>query len=449
MNKPADLPVAALPASYIHEATQNSPFAVDRRIFIDPGLFDLELKHIFEGSWLYLAHDSQLPRPGDWFTTHMGRQPVVLMRGADGVVRGFINACAHRGAQLCRTARGTAKFLTCPYHGWVYDNQGRNVEVKDQASGAYPPAFAKRPRDLTALPRLDSYRGFLFGSLNADVPTLKDHLAAASGVIDTLVDQSPDGLEVLRGSSTYTFRGNWKVHAENGLDGYHVSTVHANYIGVVMHRLGAGGADPVKSIADDRLMEQASGTYDLGSGHVLAWSAVPQPENRPLAKQRGRLTDAFGADKAAWMIDRIRNLLLFPNMFLMDQSSTQIRVFRPLAADLTEVKVYCLAPRGETPAARERRVRQFEDFLNASGMATPDDLTEFEASQAGFAAAASTGLQFYARGGAHVRRGPDALAAGMGINPVHSSPNYQDEIHLPAIFREWQRLLTSAKESLI
>jgi benzoate/toluate 1,2-dioxygenase subunit alpha len=190
-------------------------------------------------------------------------------------------------------------------------------------------------------------------------------------------------------------------------------------------------------------MEQASGAYDLGSGHVLAWSGVAQPENRPLASQRSRLTKEFGAAKTAWMIDRIRNMLLFPNMFLMDQTSTQVRVFRPLAPDLTEVRIYCLAPRGETPQARQLRVRQFEDFFNASGLATPDDLTEFEASQAGFAGAVSTGPQSYARGVGRAQPGADALAAGLGIQPAQSSPSFQDETHLPAIFREWLRLLST------
>jgi len=444
MNKPTELPTALAPASYLYDDPARQMFAVDRRIFTDPGLFELELEHIFEGSWLYLAHESQLPQPGDWFTLHMGRQPVVLMRGQDGQIRGFVNACSHRGARLCRTQRGNAKFLTCPYHGWVYDSAGRCVEIKDRASGAYPPAFEHQNHDLKALPRLDNYRGFLFGSLKAEVPALHDYLAAAAGVIDALVDQSPDGLEVLRGSSTYTFRGNWKVHAENGLDGYHVSTVHANFIGMIARRMAEQGSKGVASIADDRIMQQGSGAYDLGSGHILAWSDVAQPEVRPLARQRDRLTKAFGAGKASWMIDRIRNMLLFPNVFLMDQTSTQIRVFRPLAPDLTEVRIYCLAPRGESAEARRLRVRQFEDFFNASGMATPDDLREFEASQAGFAAAPTTGPQDYARGAGRAQPGADAAARALDIEPVQSSPSFQDETHLPGIFREWLRLLAPA-----
>jgi benzoate/toluate 1,2-dioxygenase alpha subunit len=189
-------------------------------------------------------------------------------------------------------------------------------------------------------------------------------------------------------------------------------------------------------------MQQGSGAYDLGSGHILAWSDVAQPEVRPLARQRERLAKVFGAGKASWMIDRIRNMLLFPNVFLMDQTSTQIRVFRPLAPDLTEVRIYCLAPRGESADAR--RLRQFEDFFNASGMATPDDLREFEASQAGFAAAPTTGPQDYTRGAGRAQPGADAAARALDIEPVQSSPSFQDETHLPGIFREWLRLLAPA-----
>jgi benzoate/toluate 1,2-dioxygenase alpha subunit len=168
---------------------------------------------------------------------------------------------------------------------------------------------------------------------------------------------------------------------------------------------------------------------------------VAQPEVRPLARQREGLAKVLGAGKASWMIDRIRNMLLFPNVFLMDQTSTQIRVFRPLAPDLTEVRIYCLAPRGESADARRLRLRQFEDFFNASGMATPDDLCEFEASQASFAAALTTGPQDYARGAGRAQPGTDAAVRALDMEPLQSSPSFQDETHLPAIFREWLRLL--------
>ena len=84
------------------------------------------------------------------------------------------------------------------------------------------------------------------------------------------------------------------------------------------------------------------------------------------------------------MVQRSRNLCLYPNVYLMDQFSSQIRHYRPISVDKTEVTIYCIAPKGESAEARARRIRQYEDFFNASGMATPDDLEEFRACQIGY-----------------------------------------------------------------
>ncbi|HCO44996.1 MAG TPA: benzoate 1,2-dioxygenase large subunit, partial [Gammaproteobacteria bacterium] len=99
-------------------------FKVHRSIYTDPEIFEAELKHIYEGNWIYIAHDSELPNPNDYITTVMGRQPVIIARGADGQLRGFVNACSHRGANVCRKRKGNARQWACPYHGWVFDNQG-------------------------------------------------------------------------------------------------------------------------------------------------------------------------------------------------------------------------------------------------------------------------------------------------------------------------------------
>ena len=114
-------------------------FEVSRSLFTDQELFDLEMQHIFEGTWIFLCHESQVGRPNDFFRTRMGRQPVIVTRDANGGIHAFLNACPHRGAALCRTAHGNEKFITCPYHGWVFDTAGRCVDIKDQAKGAYPP----------------------------------------------------------------------------------------------------------------------------------------------------------------------------------------------------------------------------------------------------------------------------------------------------------------------
>jgi benzoate/toluate 1,2-dioxygenase subunit alpha len=88
-----------------HDPT-SGVYRVSRDIFTDPEIFELEMKHIFEGNWLYLAHESQIPNKNEYFTTYMGRQPIFIARDRNGELNAFINACSHRGAMLCRFKRG-------------------------------------------------------------------------------------------------------------------------------------------------------------------------------------------------------------------------------------------------------------------------------------------------------------------------------------------------------
>ena len=106
-------------------------YRLDRAVFTDEKLFELELKYIFEGNWVYLAHETQVPNPGDYFTTYIGRQPVVITRDRNGKLNCLINACSHRGAMLCRRKTDNRTTLTCPFHGWTFRNDGTLLKVKD------------------------------------------------------------------------------------------------------------------------------------------------------------------------------------------------------------------------------------------------------------------------------------------------------------------------------
>jgi benzoate/toluate 1,2-dioxygenase alpha subunit len=419
-------------------------FEIARPLFTDPAVLERELAAIFEGTWLYVCHESQIREAGDWFATHMGRQPVVIVRGQDGVVRGFINACAHRGATLCRTRRGNNKFFACPYHGWVYGCDGRNLQIKDQASGAYPPTFDSASHDLTAVPRIESYRGFVFASLNAAVPTLSVHLGDARLFIDLLVEQSPNGLEVLRGASSYVNRGNWKLQLENALDGYHFTTVHANYLAMMARRVPRDSE--VRRAYDDSLTQRTSGWYEFAHGHGVMWATYPRPEARPTWEWKANIERRVRPAWAHWMLHHQRNVLIYPNLLLQDNASTQIRVIRPLGVDDCEVSIYAIAPVGESAMARTTRLRQYEDFFNATGVATTDDLVVFDACQRGFAAALVRWQQGYARGGARIHTGQDEHAKLLDIHPVTWGDDFQDEGMLHGQFRQWTHLLETANE---
>ncbi|MDF1817111.1 MAG: Rieske 2Fe-2S domain-containing protein [Immundisolibacteraceae bacterium] len=379
MNKPVDSPI---PASYIDNRPEEGVVRVDRSIFTDPELFELEMEKIWEGNWIYMAHESQIPNVNDFMTLFMGRQPIILVRMPDGEVGAFANACAHRGTTLLRETRGNRADYTCPFHGWSYDTFG-NAQVVFMEDGAgYPECFDKKNYSLTKVPKLQVYKGFIFGSLNDDVLPFEEHMGPALTFIDLFADQSPEGMEVLKGSSTYTYKGNWKIQAENGVDGYHLYATHGNYVMTTERRRKLKGEeDTVKAMQIGGIDKKQGGYFDLDHGHVVLWGDFPNPQDRPNYDQMATYAELYGEERAKWMVNRLRNLLLYPNVFIMDQTSSQIRVFRPISVDETEVTIYGIAPKGESAEARAHRIRQWEDFFNVSGMATPDDITEFKQSQ--------------------------------------------------------------------
>lgn len=425
------------------EDPANGTYRCDRSIFTDADLFELEMEHIFEGNWIYLAHESQIPEKNDYFTTYMGRQPIFIARDKTGELNAFINACSHRGAMLCRHKRGRKATYTCPFHGWTFSNSGKLLKVKDPQNAGYPEQFnTDGSHDLKRVARFESYRGFLFGSLNPDVQPLSEFLGEAAKIIDMLVDQAPDGLEVLRGSSTYVFDGNWKLQAENGADGYHVSAVHWNYVATTNRRKTAG-QDTVKAMDASSWAKQPGGFYSFDNGHMVLWTRWADPSSRPVYSRLSELAETHGEAKAEWMVKNLRNLCLYPNLYLMDQFSSQIRVLRPLSVDKTEVTIYCIAPKNEPAEERAHRIRQYEDFFNASGMATPDDLEEFRSCQQGYQGRAMRWNDM-CRGATHWIEGADEQARALGLNPRRSGVRTEDEGLYPIQHQYWADTLRAA-----
>ena len=143
------------------------------------------------------------------------------------------------------------------------------------------------------------------------------------------------------------------------------------------------------------------------------------------------------------MIERSRNLCLYPNVYLMDQFGSQIRLLRPISVDKTEVTIYCIAPKGESNEARARRIRQYEDFFNVSGMATPDDLEEFRACQQGYNGRALEWNDM-CRGSTHWVQGADAAAREIGLAPVMSGVKTEDEGLYTIQHRYWLDVMKKA-----
>ncbi len=424
-------------------------FQVDRDVYLDPNLFELEMAWVFESTWLFLGLDSELPQPHDYITRNIGRQPVIIMRDQQGNLGGFLNSCRHKGLKLCPLGGGNRKFHACAYHGWTYDSAGKNVTIPGQDSGHYPPAFKALNHDLVPVARLDSYRGFLFGSLSPEVPTLEEHLGEARVLLDLIADQAPEGLEFVPGGSTYTFDGNWKLQFENGLDAYHFATTHAAFVDIVMQRPARDTPDHIEEYAD-QVAEILAGTASFPRGHAMSWSlGAPGQElsARPLPydlENFQRVQSAVGNERISWML-RQRNLTIFPNLQIIDIQSLQVRTWEPLAANKTRMVSHCLAPIGESADARRFRIRQYEEFFNTGGLASSDDNIMYELCQAGLVATAAGVPQSFSRGMAAPIDVADEYS-GLGLEHARLTASnaglgFGDESGIHAGYREWLRLM--------
>src|SRR6187431_2731567 len=162
---------------------------VDRRIFSDQTLYELELELIFARAWNFMCHDSQIPNPGDFFMSFIGEDRVIVVRDNDGNPQVLVNSCRHRGNAVCRAEEGHATSFMCTYHGWTYDLQGRLVGVPGFKE-VYHEELERENWGLIRAAKVGSYGGLIFATMDPESPSLYDFLDAAGRQgIDGFADQ--------------------------------------------------------------------------------------------------------------------------------------------------------------------------------------------------------------------------------------------------------------------
>ena len=394
-------------------------FRVHRSAMTSAEILQMEQERIFNQCWLYLCHESEVENPGDYRRRNVAGRPLFFVRGNDGAVRVFLNTCTHRGAQICRREQGNADVLQCFYHAWTFNNHGELIAVPDEAG--YSNGFDRAAMGLKSPPRVDSYRGFVFVSFNPDVEDLAVYLAGAKDYIDLVVDQAEEGMRMISGSNRYSIKANWKLLVENSLDGYHVKPTHKTYfeyvtsLGIKTGSVQTAFSRPARALANGHAVEEHDG---VRGRPIARWSPLFGEETREeIARIRARLVQKFGEERTRLMADTSRNLLVYPNLMIIDSIDITVRVFWPVTPELMDVTAWQLAPKGESDELLARRLDNFLTFHGPGGFATPDDVEAIESCQAGYRA---EGVEW------------SELSRGM-----HREAIAEDELQLRAFWRQW------------
>jgi p-cumate 2,3-dioxygenase subunit alpha len=390
---------ALAPAGYLQEDKQQGIFRVARQSFTDLAVLEREKSEIFDKCWLFLGHASEIRKPGAFVTRSVGGRNLIFNRDTAGQVRALINACPHRGSTVVRERSGSAKFFTCSYHGWVFSVDGSMRDLP--GIDAYPPNFNQDGKaNLVAVPRLEQYRDLWFVCFDRDAISLKDYLAGATEYLDLIADQSDQGMEIVAGMQEYSIRANWKLLVENSFDGYHALSTHSTYLDFLKNSNGALSQANVYGVARDLGNGHACVEYTAPWGRpvanwVPAWGEQGKAE---VAAVQARLIASQGPERADRISRLSKNILIFPNLVIVDVMALTLRTFYPRSPDYLEVSAWALAPSEENAWVRKNRLSSFLEFLGPGGFATPDDVEMLEQCQRGYQNQKEAGWNDVSRG---------------------------------------------------
>ncbi|MGH7933988.1 MAG: aromatic ring-hydroxylating oxygenase subunit alpha [Candidatus Binataceae bacterium] len=412
---------------------------VHRRVYTEAEVFAAEIERIFERTWVFIGHGSEVAAAGDYKSVEIGLQPAIMTRDEDGEIHVLMNRCMHRGSTICQEQRGNASYFRCWYHGWTYSNRGELIGVP--YAGGYGESFDRRKFTLIRA-RVGVYRGLVFASLNADVPDIGDHLARAKYYIDLFMDLSPEGeVEARSGTHKYGYDGNWKFQMENGVDGYHPNFVHQSFFEVHGKKLGRSVMKLFTETSDYE-------SKDLGNGHSILDMAPKRNVNRPVNTiLRGAVSkvasDAYveslvrryGEERTNEILGASNvNLAIFPNLLII---GIQLRNVIPVNVGRTDVHLTPTTLKGVPEEINVARLRAHEAFYGSAGGGAPDDVEMFNRCAQGLRVKGAEWLEL-SRGIDRERIADDASIAA----------HITDEVPQRAFYRQWRRQMAGAAANL-
>jgi len=323
---------------------------VHKDIYIDEEVFSLEMEHLFANTWIYVGHASQVPKLGDFYSTTVGDQPVVMVRHSDNTVRVLMNRCAHKGVQVAPDGYGnTGKFFRCPYHAWTYKTDGSILSIP-----------LKKGYENTGLEECEASKGMV--------------VVGAGGVM------------------RYLHHCNWKMLVDNQTDTCHPMVAHESSAGTAVKVWESAPSGTPKPMAVE-LFAPFVNPYEFfekmgiriwvnGHGHTGVSDSIHAAYS-PVPGYGESMTAFYGEERAKKILGDVRhNTVYFPNLMVKGPIQT-LRLFKPIAANKTLVESWTFRLVGAPDLLLERTL-MYNRLVNApTSVVGHDDLEMYERAQAG------------------------------------------------------------------
>lgn len=376
---------------------------LDNRIFTDESIYKEEQEKIFAKVWQFACHESEIEKSGDFRCVRIAGKSILLVRGPDGVIRGFHNICRHRSAEVVREESGNAPRFTCFYHHWTYGLKG---ELRGVAKPAGYEAVQLDKKELGLVPaRCESIAGLVFVCLDDQAEALRDFLGEiVTGFLEPL---GTIPMEVFHFHKA-VLKTNWKLWQDNNSERYHsmlhvanrktLSWVLGNTSPMKL-RIEAKGHSGYWADGGEAVVDYAKGGYSTGAEGVL-------PGLRP---------------------DEMRVVNLFPDVMINIRSNV-VRLDRmvPLGPDQTLVEWRGLGVKGDDDKMRAIRIRQHNLFWGPTGRNLPEDILAVESQ---CRAMASNVVRY------------SIIAREEDLNPT-------DDANLRSYYQEWRRRMGKSPATL-
>jgi phenylpropionate dioxygenase-like ring-hydroxylating dioxygenase large terminal subunit len=384
------------------------PARIHRSVYTDEELFEIEMQRLWGSAWIFIGHESQVPNSGDYFTTNINHKiPVMMTRDRRGDIHVLHNRCAHKGAKLVDTPCGNARAFRCCYHGWTFGNDGAVLKIPNP--GGYENTgfdVNDSANNLQKLAQYDSYRGFVFATLDPGMPDLRTWMGGAIDCFDNLCDRAPEGeVEVAGGVLRYEHDCNWKLFLKNLNDTMHPMVTHQSVVqaaeeyiaslpeGAAAQRAEAEIIPPFG--ASYEVFEDSGITgfmyghhYDGGKTSIHAdYSVMPAYWEAMLA--------AYGEEQTREILAfNTHNTLYYPSLTIKT-AIQNIRVVRPVAVNKCIVETWSFRLKG-APEEMLQRTLLYSRLINSSAsMVGPDDLEAYMRIQAGTEDPSSDWIEMY------------------------------------------------------